>query len=271
MDPLTPSQIADLRDAVRSKRPLVQNITNYVAMTISANVLLALGASPAMVHSIEEVGEFAAFTDALVINIGTLQPAWIASMHLAASTASAAGKPWVLDPVACGATTLRTRAATDLLALRPTIIRGNAGEILALAGASGIASRGVDSLAGSDAAVDAGKALARSSGAVVAITGVTDYVTDGDNVFAVAGGHALMPLSTAIGCALTATVAAFATVASPLEATVAALSAYAAAGSLAGERCPHGPGHFPAELCDALYGLDAATIAARAHVEVRRS
>ncbi len=271
MATLTPAEIAALHDAVRAKRPLVQNITNYVAMTISANVLLALGASPAMVHSIEEVGEFAAFTDALVINIGTLQPAWIASMQLAASTARDAGKPWVLDPVACGATTLRTRAATDLLALKPTIIRGNAGEILALAGASGAASKGVDSLAGSGAAIDAGKALARSSGAVVAITGVTDYVTDGHDVVAVAGGHALMPLSTAIGCALTATVAAFATVASPFEAAVAALSAYAAAGSLAGERCPNGPGHFPAELCDALHGLDVATIGDRSHVEVHRS
>jgi hydroxyethylthiazole kinase len=263
-----PNQIAALHDAVRAKRPLVQNITNFVAMTISANVLLALGASPAMVHAAEEVGEFGGFTDSLVINIGTLQPSWIDSMKLAAATVANAGRPWVLDPVACGATRLRTQAATDLLALKPAIVRGNAGEVMALAGASGAASKGVDSLAGSAAAIEAAIALARASGAVVAITGEVDYVTDGETVYAITGGHALMPLSTAVGCALTATVGAFTTVAPPFQAAVAALAAYAAAGSLAGERCPRGPGHFPAELCDALYSLDAATIAARSTVEV---
>jgi len=266
MASLSPTDIARLHDDVRAKRPLVQNITNYVAMTISANVLLALGASPAMVHAAEEVEEFGRFTDALVINIGTLQPSWIEAMALAAATVGKAGRPWVLDPVACGATTLRTHAATQLLALKPAIVRGNAGEIMALAGASADGSKGVDSLQGSDAAIVAAKTLARASGAVVAVTGETDYVTDGTRVTAITGGHALMPLSTAIGCALTATVGAFATIAPPYEAAVGALAAYAAAGSLAGERCPRGPGHLPAELCDALYGLDAATIAARTTV-----
>jgi hydroxyethylthiazole kinase len=264
----SPAAIAALHDAVRARRPLVQNITNYVAMTISANVLLAVGASPAMVHALEEVEQFGGFTDSLVINIGTLSPAWIDSMKLAARTVSNAGQPWVLDPVACGATALRTGAATSLLTLKPTIVRGNAGEIMALAGASGAQSKGVDSLSSSDAAIEAARALARSSGAVVAITGEVDYVTDGARVAAISGGHALMPLSTATGCALSATVGAFAAVARPFEAAVAALSVYAAAGSLAGDRCPRGPGHLPAELCDALYGLDAATIAARSAVTV---
>ena len=265
---LLPNEIAALHDAVRAKRPLVQNITNFVAMTISANVLLALGASPAMVHAAEEVREFGGFTDSLVINIGTLQPSWIESMKLAAAAVANAGRPWVLDPVACGATRLRTEAATEMLALKPAIVRGNAGEIMALAGASGVTSKGVDSLSSSDAALEAGIALAKTSGAVVAITGEVDYVTDGETVVSITGGHALMPLSTAIGCALTATVGAFATVATPFQAAVAALSVYAAAGSLAGDRCPRGPGHFPAELCDALYSLDAATIAARSTVKV---
>jgi hydroxyethylthiazole kinase len=265
---LSPAYIADLHDLVRAKRPLVQNITNFVAMTISANVLLALGASPAMVHADEEVEEFGQFTDSLVINIGTLSGASIGGMKIAAATVAGLGKPWVLDPVACGATTLRRTTAVDLLALKPAIVRGNAGEIMALAGASGAASKGVDSLAGSDAAIEAAKALARSSGAVVAVTGTTDYVTDGAIVYAITGGHDVMPLSTAIGCALSATVAAFAAIATPLEATVAALSAYAGAGAVAGERCPNGPGHFPAELCDALYTLNAETIAARSTVTI---
>jgi hydroxyethylthiazole kinase len=253
---------------VRDKRPLVQNITNYVARTISANVLLALGASPAMVHADQEVVEFAGFADSLVINIGTLSGASIPGMTRAAASMSSLGKPWVLDPVACGATSLRRDVARQLIDLRPTIVRGNAGEIMALAGASGVASKGVDSLAGSDAARDLGRGLAEASGAIVAITGVVDYVTDGRMVVAISGGHALMPLSTAVGCALSATVGAFAAVTDPFSATVAALAVYASAGHLAGERCPNGPGHFPAELCDALYSLDAKAIAARSSIEV---
>ncbi|MDR3496954.1 MAG: hydroxyethylthiazole kinase [Ancalomicrobiaceae bacterium] len=265
-----PTTIAALLASVRAKRPLVQNITNYVAMTISANVLLALGASPAMVHAADEVGEFGAFTDSLVINIGTLSAEWIGSMQLAAAAVTAAGRPFVLDPVACGATRLRTEAANALLKLKPAVVRGNAGEIMALAGSSGAQSKGVDSLVGADAAIEAAVGLARASGAVVAITGETDYVTDGLRIAAITGGHALMPLSTAIGCALTGVVGAFVTVADPFEATVAALSVYAAAGSQAGERSPNGPGHLPAELCDALYSLDAATIAARSTVTLLR-
>ena len=264
---LSATDIAALHDAVRARRPLVQNITNYVAMTISANVLLALGASPAMVHAAEETEEFSAFTDALVINIGTLSPAWISGMKLAAATAVAHTKPFILDPVACGATRLRTRTANDLLALRPSIIRGNAGEIMALAGSSGAKSRGVDSLSSADEGLSAAVALAKSSGAVVAMTGVIDYVTDGVRITRITGGHGLMPLSTAIGCALTATVGAFAAVAPPYEAAVAALATYAAAGKVAGDRCPNGPGHMPAELCDALYQSSETQIAAYTTVE----
>ncbi|MEJ1161662.1 hydroxyethylthiazole kinase [Prosthecomicrobium sp. N25] len=252
-------------EAVRARRPLVHAITNYVAMTVSANVLLSLGASPAMVHAGEEVEEFAGIADSLVVNIGTLSTPWIAAMKAAAATARASGKPWVLDPVAAGATRLRTEAATALLALKPSVVRGNAGEILSLAGSSG-ASRGVDSIAGSDAAIDAALDLARASGAVVAVTGEVDYVTDGVRAAAIRGGHMLMPLSTALGCALSGVVAAFAAVAPAYEGTVSALAVYAAAGRIAGERC-RGAGHLPAELCDALLGLDARDLARNASIE----
>jgi hydroxyethylthiazole kinase len=253
--------LADLRAA----RPLVHNITNYVAMTIAANVLLALGASPAMVHAREEVEDFVAISSALAINIGTLSPSWVEAMKLAARKAALLGKPWVLDPVGCGATPYRTRASAALAALKPTIIRGNASEIMSLAGESGATGKGVDSTAGSDAAIEAARALANTTGAIVAVTGETDYATDGATVMAVKGGHALMPLSTALGCALTATVAAFAAVRPPFEATVAALAIYAAAGSEAASRC-RGPGHLPAELCDALYTMDAAGVAERTSI-----
>jgi hydroxyethylthiazole kinase len=152
--------------------------------------------------------------------------------------------------------------------MKPAIIRGNASEIMSLAGAAGAGGKGVDSTASSDAAVEAAKGLARATGAVVAVTGVTDYATDGAALVAVDGGHELMPLSTALGCALTATVAAFAAIRPPLAATAAALAVYGAAGAVAASRCPGGPGHLPAELCDALYRCDRAMLDRHAAIRV---
>ena len=120
--------------ALRKKRPLVHNIANYVSMDVAANALLAIGASPAMVHASEEVAEFAALSDALVINIGTLSAPWVEAMRLAARAANTKPIPWVLDPVGAGATSFRNRTIAALLEERPAVIRGNASEILAVAG-----------------------------------------------------------------------------------------------------------------------------------------
>lgn len=266
-DNLTITAAGAALDDLRAARPLVQNITNYVAMTISANVLLALGASPAMVHAPEEAADFAAISSSLVVNIGTLSEIWVDGMRRAVLRMNEDGKPWVLDPVGCGATPYRTAVAVELSRLRPAIIRGNASEIMSLAGASGAGGKGVDSTTSSDAAIAAAQALARETGAVVAVTGETDYVTDGVIVVAITGGHALMPLSTALGCALSATVAAFAAIRPPMEAAVSALAVYGAAGALGAENLA-GPGLLPAALCDMLYGLDAESVAAFAGVQV---
>ncbi len=261
--PTTDTVYAALED-LRARRPLVHNITNYVAMTVSANVLLALGASPAMVHAEEEVEDFVAISDALAVNIGTLSPSWVAAMQAAANKAKALGKPWVLDPVGCGATPYRTRVSADLAALSPSAIRGNASEIMSLAGQVGAAGKGVDSNARAEEATDSAAALAARVGSVVAVTGATDYVSDGQSRVAIHAGHALMPLSTALGCALSAVTAAFTAVRPPREAAIAALAVFGAAGSVAAANCK-GPGHLPAELCDALYRMDRATLAREAH------
>lgn len=140
-----------LLHSVRSARPLVHCITNFVSMDIMANTLLAAGASPAMVHSLEEVEAFSTLTSALLIHVGTLTPAWVQSMTVAARTANSMEKPWVLDPVGCGATPYRTQVCRDLLTLGPWVVRGNASEILALSGAAGSTpTRGVDSTAAAD-------------------------------------------------------------------------------------------------------------------------
>jgi hydroxyethylthiazole kinase len=255
-----------LYGAVRAKAPLVQNITNFVAMTFSANVLLAAGASPAMVHAEEEAEDFSAIASALVVNIGTLSPPWIGAMKRAAALYRARGKPWVLDPVGAGATRLRRETSQSLLDLKPAIVRANAGEILALAGTLGGA-KGVDSLAGSRSAVAAAQSLSRQTGAVIAVTGEVDYVTDGARLAAIHGGHAMMARSTATGCALSALTGAFAAVAKPFEAAVAALSVYAAAGAIAASHI-RGPGHLPASLIDALDVLDEPQLAAHSRVEI---
>lgn len=248
--------------------PLVQCITNYVAMNVAANVLLAAGASPAMVHTEEEAGEFAAIAGALTVNIGTLSPAWVAGMKAAIAGAQKAGKPWVLDPVAHFATTYRRQTVADLLALRPTIIRGNASEIIALGGGQS-AGQGVDSGDPVEQAEGSARQLALAQGAVVAVTGAVDFVTDGVKAVRISGGSPLMPKVTALGCSLTALVGAFAAVSpdEPFEATVAALATFAAAGELA-ERDAGGPGSFAFRFLDSLHGLKPESLEANSRIVV---
>jgi hydroxyethylthiazole kinase len=162
-------------ERMRKARPLVHNITNDVVMNVTANALLAAGASPAMVHAPEEAAEFVRVASALVVNIGTLTAGQLAAMLAATAAARdlglGAAVPWVLDPVAVGATRFRRDAVTRLLAERPTVIRGNASEILAVA--TGVkAGRGVDADGASADMAGVAASLARSTGAVVAVTGV---------------------------------------------------------------------------------------------------
>ncbi|WGF90589.1 hydroxyethylthiazole kinase [Marinivivus vitaminiproducens] len=246
--------------AVRERNPLVQCITNYVAMDVAANVLLAAGASPAMVHDQDEAGEFTAIADAVTINIGTLSAHWVKGMHAAIAGAKRHRKPWVLDPVGVGATRHRTEIARDLALAGPAVIRGNASEILALAGAADGVTRGVDSTHTSDQALDAAAALARETGSIVAVTGAVDRVTDGNRVLSVENGHPLMTQVTALGCALTGLVGAYLAVRpDPLTATAHALAVF----GLAGERAAatsEGPGSLRWRLLDELYGLDEAAV-----------
>jgi hydroxyethylthiazole kinase len=251
---------------MRQSVPLVQCITNYVAMNIAANVMLAAGASPAMVHAEEEAGEFAAFSGALTINIGTLSSGWIAGMRSAAKAAGEAKKPWVLDPVAHYATGFRRAAVTELMELRPTIVRGNASEIIALAGGQN-RGQGVDSRDPVELAEESAVLLARRHGMVIAATGAVDFVTDGERIARVSGGSPLMPQVTALGCSLTCLVGAFAAVSpeDPFAATVAALATFASAGETAGKQA-EGPGSFAWRFLDALTALDGETLDGEARV-----
>ncbi|RCK28984.1 hydroxyethylthiazole kinase [Thalassospira lucentensis] len=256
----------DLYERMRATNPLVQCITNYVAMNYAANVLLAAGAPPAMVHTPEESGEFAAIASALTVNIGTLSPNWVEGMIAAAKSANDAGKPWVLDPVAHFATGYRQGTTTELLKLNPTIIRGNASEIIALGGGQS-AGQGVDSGDPVEQAEDAARTLATAQKAIVAVTGEVDFVTDGTRSVRIAGGSDLMPKITAMGCALTALTGAYVAIApdQAFEATVAALANFAVAGEIAAQSA-NGPASFMIAFVDGLYTLDAPTFKANARI-----
>ncbi|XP_058101321.1 hydroxyethylthiazole kinase [Magnolia sinica] len=253
-----------LLTAVRNRAPLIQCITNFVSMDIMANTLLASGASPAMVHCLHEIPDFTPHAHALCINIGTLSPDWIASMKAAASLAVRSGKPWVLDPVAVSASDFRMKACLELVELRPTVIRGNASEIIALSSASLGPTKGVDSSHGTLDAVEAAKSLAQSSGAIVAVSGAVDIITDGQHVVGAHNGVAMMQQITATGCAVTALIAAF-VAANPLdafEATASALSIFGVAGEV-GLDMAKGPASLRMHLIDSLHGLDEVTVLSR--------
>ncbi len=264
---MTADKIWNLLHAIRERQPVVHNLTNFVVMNSSANALLALGASPAMVHSSDEVEDFVVLSQALVINIGTLYSEQIAACKLAAIRAKAAGVPWVLDPVGAGATPYRQAAADALIRLGPSVVRGNGSEILTLAHpARAGRGRGVDSLHGSESALDAARQLAENSGAVIAVTGAVDYVTDGSRVVEIHNGHPLMTRVTGLGCSATAVIGAFLAVESDaLAATAAALAVFGLAGELAAERA-RGPGSLQVELLDTLYALDETLLTERARV-----
>ena len=254
--------------ALRARAPLVHNITNLVAMDLSANLLLAAGATPVMAHAREELPEILAAADALVVNIGTLSASWVETMFEAAEAAGAAGKPWVLDPVGAGATAYRTESAAQLAALQPRVIRGNASEIMALAeAAEGGTTRGVDSRMESVEALDAAFTLAQRTGACIAVTGGVDYVTDGMSMRAVANGVPMMTRVTAMGCALSGLVAAcLAVTPDGVRASADALAILGVAGEVAA-RDAQGPGSLRWRLLDALHGLDGATLDALARID----
>ena len=259
---VTARDLADALTALRERPPLVQCLTNVVVAGWTANVLLAVGAAPAMVDNPREAGEFAAIAGGVLVNLGTPQDDTAAAMHLAVADATLAGTPWVLDPVAAGALGWRTSLALQLLSeARPSIIRGNASEILALAGGTG--GRGVESVDSPEAAAQQAMALADQQQCVIAVSGATDHITDGRAMVKVSNGHPWLTRVTGGGCALGALMAAFAAVVP--DAVVAAAAATATLTVAADAAAAHsrGPGSFAVALLDELALIEPADLAER--------
>jgi hydroxyethylthiazole kinase len=247
-------------ESVRQTAPLVHNITNYVVMNNTANALLAIGASPVMAHAKEEVGDMVKIASALVLNMGTLDKAWVESMLEAGKKAHALKKPIVFDPVGVGATPYRTAVAQQIIAeCHPYIIRGNASEINALV-ASQAKTKGVDSTLQTQEAITAAQLLQQQTGAVVVISGSTDYIVSSEGAVRLENGSFMMPRVTGMGCTATALLGAF--VGSSKNAFLAAVAGMAIlgiAGEIAAQQAK-GPGTLQLSLLDQLYQLNAEDI-----------
>ena len=250
---------------IRERKPLVHNITNYVVMNETANATLALGALPVMAHAPQEVEEMASVAGALVLNIGTLSEHWIEAMLLAGKATKG---PIVLDPVGAGATRYRTDTAKRLLdELDVAVVRGNAAEVATLTGREAEI-RGVESIAAEGSFADLANEAARALSCIVAVTGPTDHVSDGERVIAISNGHELLAAVSGTGCMSTAVTGSFlaAKPTEPLEAAAEALVAFGVAGEEAAMKAKK-PGSFHVALYDALYDLDPKKLDSRAKVE----
>lgn len=272
------NELATALENVRTSIPLVHCITNYVTVNDCANALLACGGSPIMSDEPEDVVDITTICGGLVLNIGTLNTQTIAGMRAAGKRASELGHPIVLDPVGAGASALRTATASEILdTMDVAVIRGNMSEIKAVAGASA-ATRGVDvnpddvvtdeNLAASAAFA---KELAKKTGAIIAITGAIDIVANDERAFAIRNGNAIMGKITGAGCMLSCLVGAYsvANKENMLDGVVAAIAGEGLCGQIAAERMTEadGNGSFRTYLLDAMYNLDAATLADGALVQ----
>ncbi len=248
-------------EKVRQNSPLVHCITNYVAMNFNANALLAIGASPVMAHAVEEMEDMTAIASSLVLNIGTLDEQWVEGIFTAGGSMRKLARPIIFDPVGSGATPYRTNICKRIIEVcRPTIIRGNGSEIMSLVDAD-VVSKGVDSSISSDAALVAAKALAKSSGAVVVISGQIDYITDGERVETITNGSTMMTSVTAMGCTATVVIGAFAAVCdSPFDAALYAMALMGVAGEAAAKISP-APATLQVNFLDKLYTITGEELA----------
>ncbi|MCH2044724.1 MAG: hydroxyethylthiazole kinase [Saprospiraceae bacterium] len=237
------------------KSPLVHNITNYVVMNNTANALLAVGASPVMAHAIEEVEDITSISSSLVVNMGTLSPKWVEAMELAMQRAKELGKPIVFDPVGVGASKYRTETALKLTdSFTPSVIRGNASEIMALAQISN-STKGVDSTADSKNAISAAQALSAKLNNTIVISGAVDYIITNELIDKVTSGSPIMAKVTGMGCTATSIIGACIAVDSDYHnAALCAMEIMGLAANIA-EKKSAGPGSFQMNFIDALHQI----------------
>jgi len=226
-----PTRIAATLATLRMRQPRIHAITSPVAQTITANGLLALGAIPSLTINREEIADFVAATDALLLNLGMLDAPRIEALPRAAKAAARLGKPFVVDPVFAERSAPRRALAQALFAEGPRIVKLNPREAEAFAGDL-------------------------PASAVQVVTGPVDEIRHGARWVRLANGHPLMARVTATGCLLGAVLAACLAVENdPLIAAIAGVSFLNIAAEIAATGA-EGPGSFAVRLIDALAALD---------------
>lgn len=243
---------------INEKSPLIHNITNYVVMNTTANALLAIGASPVMAHAQEEVEDITSISSALVINMGTLSPKWVTAMQMAMNKANSRNTPIVFDPVGVGASRYRTEIALHIIKnFKPSVIRGNASEIMALAQLSN-STKGVDSTVSSENALKAAQELSKQLNNTIVISGATDYIITKERINQVTSGSAMMAKVTGMGCTATSIIGSCIAVSSDYHmAAFHAMEIMGVAGQMA-ETSSKGPGSFQMHFIDALHQISQA-------------
>ena len=249
------NRFAKTLQRIREKSPLVHNITNYVVMNNTANALLAVGASPVMAHALEEVKEITSISSSVVINMGTLSPKWVDAMEMAMEVAHELGKPIVFDPVGAGASPYRTDTAQRIIDThRPSVIRGNASEIMVLAKNSH-RTKGVDSTQDSVDAVVAAQELSKRLNNTIVVSGAVDYIITHDLIDQVTSGSPLMAKVTGMGCTATSIIGSCIAVEPNFhQAALSGMKIMGQAGTTT-EKKSDGPGSFQVNFIDALHQL----------------
>ncbi|MBC8061617.1 MAG: hydroxyethylthiazole kinase [Clostridiaceae bacterium] len=259
-------KIVGFLSEVKKMKPLVHNITNYVTTNDCANIILAIGGSPVMADAIEEVEDMVNIASALVINIGTLNSRTVEAMILAGKRANKNGIPVVLDPVGVGATPYRKEVALKLIKeINFSIIRGNMAEIKVLSGLEAL-SKGVDSEESSEDGKEVAINLSRALKTVVAITGVIDFISNGEKVIAIENGHEMLTKVTGTGCMSTCLIGVYAGVTKDyLAAATAGIMTMGIAGEKAYEKLnkSEGNGSFKVLLMDNIYNFSSQDIIKR--------
>lgn len=258
---------ASVLERIRNSRPLILCLSNSVVQPFTANMLLAVDAIPAMLNDASEAEDILdGVAEALLINIGTLSEEQSVVMRRAVIAAQKSQTPWVLDPVAVGLLKFRTEFCKELLTYKPCLIRGNPSEIMILAGEQSI-TRGPESTAGSNEALDAAIKLAKAQHCTVLVTGEVDYITDGNCVYSSSHGRAIMTRVTGVGCAMGALAAACVVSAdSPLEGAIACAHILGLAAEFA-EKKSTGVGSFACSLLDELDSMDSESLLQSARIE----
>lgn len=255
--------ITEYMKNVREKKPLVHHITNYVTVNDCANITICAGGSPVMTDAKKDVVDMVSISSAVVLNIGTLNPETVESMIIAGQEANDKGIPVVFDPVGVGATKYRTDVAQSIMnKVKISVIKGNSGEIGVLSNTGGKV-RGVDSVTDLENSMDSVRKLFNETGAIIAMTGETDYVCDSKTIFKLNNGHEYLECVSGTGCMVASVIGCYVAANEvTAESVASAISVFSIAGEIAAVDTK-GPGSFKPKIFDALYNLTSDEVSSR--------